>query len=111
SPPPSCPLRARWPRLGPSHLCRRSAAQRVRNDLLPLVTAVQISHGGAGCRMPHAVHQLAQVGTLVRRELITGGAQVVKVNRREPCRTESRMPDTAAEVAAPQRLALGAGEH
>jgi hypothetical protein len=32
--------------------------------------------------MPHAVHQLAQVGTLIRCELITGVAQVMKVNRR-----------------------------
>jgi len=46
--------------------------------LLPLVTAMQIGHGGAGCRVAHAVHQLTQVGTLVRRELITGMAQVVK---------------------------------
>jgi hypothetical protein len=45
--------------------------------LLPLVTAVQIGHGGAGCRVAHAVHQLTQVGTLVRGELITGVAQVV----------------------------------
>src|SRR5215469_6341281 len=79
------------------------AAQRIRYSLLPLVTAVQISHGSAGCRMPHAVHQLAQVGALVRYELITGVAQVVKVNRREPGRAESRVPNAAAEVAAPQR--------
>ena len=55
--------------------------------------------------MAHAVHQLTQVGTLVRGKLITGVAQVVKVNRREPCRAESWVPDAAAEVAAPQRLA------
>jgi hypothetical protein len=72
---------------------------------------MQIGHGGAGRRVPHAVHQLAQVGTLIRRELITGMAQVVKVNRREPGRAERWVPDTAAEVTAPQRPALGAGEH
>ena len=40
--------------------------------------------------MAHAVHQLTQVGTLIRRKLITRVTQVVKVNRREPCRPERR---------------------
>ena len=48
--------------------------------------------------MAHAVHQPTQVGTLVRGELITGMAQVAKVNRRESCHAESRVPDAAAEV-------------
>ena len=60
--------------------------------------------------MPHAVHKLTQVGTLVRRELVTGVAQVVKMNRWKSGRAESRVPDATAEVAAPQRLALRAGE-
>lgn len=33
------------------------------------------------------------------------------MNRREPGRAESRVPGAAAEVAAPQRLTLGTGEH
>jgi hypothetical protein len=37
--------------------------------------------------------------------------QVVKMNRREPGRAESWVPDAAAEVTAPQRPAPGAGEH
>ena len=105
-PPPPCPLRARWPCLWPAQFRRRAAAQRVRDVLLPLVTAVQIGQGGAGSRVPHAVHQLTQVGTLVRRELITGVAQVVKVNRREPGR-----PSLPPSVSPrPARLAIGRGQ-
>jgi hypothetical protein len=48
---------------------------------------------------------------LIRRELVTGMAQVVKVNRREPGRPQRRMPDATAEVAAPQRAARRTGEH
>ena len=50
------------------------------------------------CRMPHAVHQLAQVRTPVSRELITGVSQIMKVDHREPGHPQSRMSVATAEV-------------
>jgi hypothetical protein len=52
-------------------------AQLVGNGLLSLVAAVQIGHGCAGRGVPHAVHQLTQVGARIGGELVAGMAQVV----------------------------------
>lgn len=49
-----------------------SAAARLLSASAMACCRSSLGHGGAGCRVAHAVHQLAQVGTLVRSELITG---------------------------------------
>jgi hypothetical protein len=48
---------------------------------------------------------LRKLASLVGRKLIAGMAQVVKVNRREPGRPKSGMPDATAEITTPQRPA------
>jgi len=94
--PPPCPLRARSPFPGPPQCVFRVLAQRICDGPLPLVAAMQVDHGRAGCRVPHAVHQLPQAGARIRGELVTGMAQIVKVNQREPGRPQSWPPCTNA---------------
>jgi hypothetical protein len=100
--PEACPMDSSWTVPSrPPHGC----SARPRG--LAAARRVLVGHGGTSGRVPHAVHQLTQAGTLVGRELITGVAQVVKVDRREPSRLKGRMPDATAEVATPQRTACG----
>jgi hypothetical protein len=61
--------------------------------------------------VPHAIHQLTQVGTRIGGELVTGMPQIVKVDHREPGSAKSWPPDAAAEVTEPQRATFGTGEH
>lgn len=55
--------------------------------------------------------QLSQVRARTGREHVSGMAKVVEVDRWQPGSLERGHPDPAAEVAVPQRVAAGTGEH
>ena len=105
--PAACPMASSWPAqpLGclPAHL--------VRDDVLALVTAVQVHRRGPGRGVTHPLHQLAEVRARVGREHVPGMAQVVEMHRREPGRRQGRYPEPAPEVGVPERPASGTGEN
>ena len=66
--PVACPMT--WSSAAPDPL--PTLAQRVSDNLLALVTSVQIHHGGACGRVPHPVHQVPQTSTGIGGKLIAG---------------------------------------
>ena len=61
--------------------------------------------------MTHAVHQFAQVRTLVSGQGVSGMPQVMKMNTRTADLSDGGQPDTTVEVAVPHRRTHRAGEH
>jgi hypothetical protein len=66
---------------------------------------MQIDKRRSAAGVAHAFHQLTKVGSCVGSQLIAGMAQVMQMNV-ESGRGERGIPDRAAKVGVPQRLAV-----
>jgi len=78
----------------------RPARHGIGEVILPGTGRVQVDESGAAGGVAHAFHQFTRVGACLGDELVTGMAEVVKVDAETGC-GECAIPDPTAEWTPP----------